>query len=209
MVFVETPLFTAQLRTMLDDDEYRALQLALGLRPDQGALIRGSGGLRKVDGAYAADGSVGGGAGHLLLGNGRGDDHDAASLYKAGAGGSDGGAGASARAARAGGVQVKTEAFTALLESVRQAGRIRRGTLRPGRRTVFKPADVKAVRAKLQQSQAEFALMIGVSVSTLRNWEQGRRTPDGPALALLRVAARDPQAVVAALHGAGVGARAG
>ena len=44
--------------------------------------------------------------------------------------------------------------------------------------------------------------------STLRNWEQGRRTPDGPALALLRVAARDPQAVVAALHGAGVGARA-
>lgn len=104
---------------------------------------------------------------------------------------------------------MKTEAFTALLESVRQAGRIRRGTLRPGRRTVFKPADVKAVRAKLQQSQAEFALMIGVSVSTLRNWEQGRRTPDGPALALLRVAARDPQAVVAALHGAGVGARAG
>ena len=104
---------------------------------------------------------------------------------------------------------MKTEAFTALLESVRQVGRIRRGTLRPGRRTVFKPADVKAVRAKLQQSQAEFALMIGVSVSTLRNWEQGRRTPDGPALALLRVAARDPQAVVAALHGAGVGARAG
>ena len=104
---------------------------------------------------------------------------------------------------------MKTEAFTTLLESVRQVGRIRRGTLRPGRRTVFKPADVKAVRAKLQQSQAEFALMIGVSVSTLRNWEQGRRTPDGPALALLRVAARDPQAVVAALHGAGVGARAG
>jgi len=99
---------------------------------------------------------------------------------------------------------VKTEAFTALLESVGPAGRIRRGTLRPGRRTVFKPADVKAVRAKLQQSQAEFALMIGVSVSTLRNWEQGRRTPDGPALALLRVAARDPQAVVEALHGAGV-----
>lgn len=99
---------------------------------------------------------------------------------------------------------MKTEAFTALLESVGPAGRIRRGTLRPGRRTVFKPADVKAVRAKLQQSQAEFALMIGVSVSTLRNWEQGRRTPDGPALALLRVAARDPQAVVEALHGAGV-----
>lgn len=37
--------------------------------------------------------------------------------------------------------------------------------------------------------------MIGVSVATLRNWEQGRRTPDGPALALLRVAARNPRAV--------------
>ena len=97
---------------------------------------------------------------------------------------------------------MKAEAFAELLESVRQAGRMRRGTLRPGRRTVFKPTDVKAVRAKLGQTQAEFALMIGVSVATLRNWEQGRRTPDGPALALLRVAARDPQAVVAALHGA-------
>ena len=96
---------------------------------------------------------------------------------------------------------MKTEAFAELLESVRQAGRIRRGTLRPGRRTVFKPTDVKAIRTKLGQSQPEFALMIGVSVATLRNWEQGRRTPDGPALALLRVAAQDPRAVVAALHG--------
>lgn len=42
--------------------------------------------------------------------------------------------------------------------------------------------------------------MIGVSVATLRNWEQGRRTPDGPALALLRVAARNPKAVADALQ---------
>jgi putative transcriptional regulator len=42
--------------------------------------------------------------------------------------------------------------------------------------------------------------MIGVSVATLRNWEQGRRTPDGPALALLRVAARNPRMVAEALH---------
>jgi putative transcriptional regulator len=42
--------------------------------------------------------------------------------------------------------------------------------------------------------------MIGVSVATLRNWEQGRRTPDGPALALLQVAAHDPEAVLTALH---------
>jgi putative transcriptional regulator len=60
--------------------------------------------------------------------------------------------------------------------------------------------DVKRIRAKLDQSQEEFAMMIGVSVGTLRNWEQGRRTPDGPALALLRVAERNPRAVVEALH---------
>jgi putative transcriptional regulator len=95
---------------------------------------------------------------------------------------------------------MKTEAFEELLTSVRQAGRIRRGRLRPARVTVFHPEDVKAVRARLKQSQTEFALMIGVSVATLRNWEQGRRVPDGPALALLRVAARNPRAVAIALR---------
>jgi putative transcriptional regulator len=55
------------------------------------------------------------------------------------------------------------------------------------------------VRQKLGTTQAEFALMIGVSVSTLRNWEQGRRTPDGPALACSGKA-RNPQAVAEALH---------
>ncbi len=61
-------------------------------------------------------------------------------------------------------------------------------------------ADVKAVQEKLDALQAAFALMTGVSVATLRNWEQGRRTPDGRALALLRVAVRNPRAVAEALH---------
>jgi len=95
---------------------------------------------------------------------------------------------------------MKPAAFQELLTSVRQAARIRAGRAKPSRVTVFKPADVKAVRAKLGQSQDDFALMIGVSVATLRNWEQGRRTPDGPALALLRVAIRNPRAVAEALH---------
>jgi putative transcriptional regulator len=98
---------------------------------------------------------------------------------------------------------MKADAFDELMTSVRQAGRIRRGTLRPSRVTAFRPADVRAVREKLGTSQPEFALLIGVSVATLRNWEQGRRTPDGPALALLRVAAQNPKAVVQALHGVG------
>lgn len=91
-------------------------------------------------------------------------------------------------------------AFRELLTSVKQAGAIRRGERRAFRTTVFRPTDVQAVRAKLGASQVEFALMFGVSVATLRNWEQGRRTPDGPALALLRVAARNPKAVIDALH---------
>ena len=96
---------------------------------------------------------------------------------------------------------MKESAFRELLTSVRQAGRIRRGALKSSRTTTFRPADVKAVRSKLGASQPEFALMIGVSVATLRNWEQGRRTPEGPALALLRVAAKNPEAVASALHG--------
>jgi hypothetical protein len=48
MRFVETPIFTARLGAHLDDDSYRALQLALALRPEQGALIPGSRGLRKL-----------------------------------------------------------------------------------------------------------------------------------------------------------------
>ncbi len=95
---------------------------------------------------------------------------------------------------------MKDVAFQELLTSIKQAGKIRRGKLKPARVTTFRPADVKGIREKLKVSQAEFALMIGVSVATLRNWEQERRTPDGPALALLRVAARNPRAVAEALH---------
>jgi putative transcriptional regulator len=59
---------------------------------------------------------------------------------------------------------------------------------------------VKKIREKLHKSQTEFAHMIGVSVDTLQNWEQGRRRPEGPALALLRIADVRPEAVMEALH---------
>jgi len=55
------------------------------------------------------------------------------------------------------------------------------------------------IRTHLKKSQQEFALMIGVSVAILQNWGQGRRRPNGPARALLRVAAKNPQAVAEAL----------
>jgi len=94
---------------------------------------------------------------------------------------------------------MKKTLFDTLVASVKQAGRIRRGKSTPARSFTFRPADVKAIRAKLKKSQPVFAMMIGVSVATLRNWEQGRRIPDGPAMALLRVAAENPKAVAAAL----------
>ncbi len=71
--------------------------------------------------------------------------------------------------------------------------------MKPSRVHTIEPADIKAIRIKLDKSQSEFALMIGVSVATLRNWEQGRRTPEGPARALLKVAAENPGAVAEAL----------
>lgn len=63
----------------------------------------------------------------------------------------------------------------------------------------IRPEEVKAIRYKLKQSQMEFATMIGVSVATLQGWEEGRHRPDGPAQALLRVAARNPKIVAKAL----------
>jgi putative transcriptional regulator len=89
--------------------------------------------------------------------------------------------------------------FDLLMESVKQAGEIKRGVRQPSRIFRFSPPDVKEIRHKLRQSQREFAQMNGVSVATLQNWEQGRRKPEGPARALLQVAMQNPQAVKEAL----------
>ncbi|MBL8630039.1 MAG: helix-turn-helix domain-containing protein [Rhodospirillaceae bacterium] len=65
-----------------------------------------------------------------------------------------------------------------------------------------RPVDVAAIRAVTGLSQGHFAEACGISVHTLRNWEQGRRMPQGPAKALLLAIARDPVAVINALQGA-------
>jgi len=94
---------------------------------------------------------------------------------------------------------MNSEDFKKLTESVRQAGRIKRGTMKASRMTIVEPQDVRSIRAGLGKSQSEFAMMIGVSVATLQNWEQGRRKPEGPAQALLKIAAKNPRAVAEAL----------
>ncbi len=55
--------------------------------------------------------------------------------------------------------------------------------------------DIAALRRFVRLTQAQFAQAMGISVHTLRNWEQGRRTPEGPALALLRIAAKHPRII--------------
>lgn len=89
------------------------------------------------------------------------------------------------------------EMFAELLESVEEAGRIMRGEVEPSRRFVVEsqPLDVRGIRERYKLSQTQFAALIGISVKTLRNWEQGRRAPVGPARVLLQVAARHPDAV--------------
>jgi putative transcriptional regulator len=95
---------------------------------------------------------------------------------------------------------MKKEHFEKLVASIKEAGEIKAGHRTPSRMYEIKPPEIKTVREKLNVSQSEFALMIGVSVRTLQNWEQGRRKPEGPAKALLRIASKNPRAVLDALH---------
>ena len=95
---------------------------------------------------------------------------------------------------------MKKNDFNDLLTSIDQARKIQAGKMKPGRVSKFHPLIVTNIRKKLHISQVKFAYMLGVSVDTLQNWEQGRRRPEGPALALLRVAEYDPKVVMTALH---------
>ncbi len=91
---------------------------------------------------------------------------------------------------------MKKELFNELLESVRQGGAILRGERKTSRNYRFPEPNVRKIRKQYGLSQQKFAALIGISVGTLRNWEQGRRKPQGPARVLLHVAARHPEAVL-------------
>ena len=91
---------------------------------------------------------------------------------------------------------MKKELFTELLESVRDGGAILRGQKKPSRAFAVGEPDVRLLRESYGLSQAKFASLMGISVATLRNWEQGRRAPEGSARVLLRVVERHPEAVL-------------
>ena len=97
---------------------------------------------------------------------------------------------------------MKKAEFAKLLESVHQAREIATGRRRATRAFRVEPANIRALRTRTRLSQPDFAALLGVEVSTLRNWEQGRREPTGPAKALLRAIRNDPKNVLRALSDA-------
>ncbi len=109
--------------------------------------------------------------------------------------------------------------FAQLMESLHQGDAILKGEAEPSRRFEVTPAyavmssemsatspgedaqvigaaQVRGLRERFGLSQTQFAALLGISPGTLRNWEQGRRSPEGAARVLLRVAAKHPQAVL-------------
>ena len=93
------------------------------------------------------------------------------------------------------------KAFQAIADGLEDAIAFSRGEKARGRAHKVKARDINVVatREKLGLSQDEFATAFGVSVGTVRNWEQGRRTPEGPALVLLTVIEKAPRTVLRAI----------
>mgnify|MGYP000814080237 FL=1 len=89
--------------------------------------------------------------------------------------------------------------FNDLIESVKQMNEIRAGKRKLAKVTRFEKNEITDVRRKLKMTQTQFATAFGISVSTLRNWEQGHRNPTGAAITLIKVAKRHPKAVLEAV----------
>ena len=87
---------------------------------------------------------------------------------------------------------MRDKEFKELLASVKEAGEIMRGKRKPSRSFDF-GARIKEIREELGQSQSAFAELLNISLGTLRNWEQGRRTPQGPAKSLLKIVEHMPK----------------
>ena len=95
---------------------------------------------------------------------------------------------------------MKKDLFDELTASVEEGLEILRGRRRARRTFSTDDIDVLAIREGYALSQTKFAVLLGISVKTLQNWEQGRREPHGPARVLLRVAARHPHAILDVVH---------
>lgn len=84
-----------------------------------------------------------------------------------------------------------------ILEGIREIKAFKRGEVQLKTRVLTEPSPAREIREKLGLSQSAFANLMGVSMRTLQDWEQGRRTPRGPARSLLRIAEQHPKAFTA------------
>ena len=92
-----------------------------------------------------------------------------------------------------------SEAFKSIRQGLEEAIEFAKGKEKRAVVHEFTLIDVKNIRTKVGMTQIEFASKFGISVGTLRHWERGDRKPRGPALVLLNVVAKEPQAVLKAL----------
>ncbi len=83
-----------------------------------------------------------------------------------------------------------------ILEGIREIKAHKVGEITLRTRTLKEPSPPQVIRAKLNLSQAAFASLMGVSLRTVQDWEQGRRKPSGPAAALLRIAEQKPEVFI-------------
>ena len=79
-----------------------------------------------------------------------------------------------------------------ILEGIREIKAFKAGKTTLKTRELSEPSSAKEIRKKLELSQAAFAALMGVSLRTVQDWEQGRREPSGPAKSLLRIAEQYP-----------------
>jgi len=93
-----------------------------------------------------------------------------------------------------------SKAFDSIKQGLQEAIAHARGENEAVR--IYRPqsVDVKALRARVAMTQEQFAARFGFSVATLRHWERGDRSPQGPALVLLNVIEKNPAAVLSALQ---------
>jgi putative transcriptional regulator len=80
-----------------------------------------------------------------------------------------------------------------ILDGIRDVKAYKAGTKVLRVHTLREPAPPQIIRSKLKLSQSAFAGLMGVSLRTVQDWEQGRRKPSGPAIALLRIAEQKPE----------------
>ncbi|MGX5172454.1 helix-turn-helix domain-containing protein [Aliikangiella sp. IMCC44653] len=86
-----------------------------------------------------------------------------------------------------------------ILEGLQEIQEFKKGNVQLRTTELSEPSEPRVIRMKLKLSQSAFAGLLGVSMRTLQDWEQGRRTPQGPAIALLRIAEQHPE-VFSNLH---------